>query len=66
MSSPEKRTTVFLAKGQDAAPIAVQTGTRLEDGWSVDAISDNTIVLANAATQQRTTIFVPPADVAAR
>jgi hypothetical protein len=66
MSSPERHTTVFLAKGQDGVPIAVQAGTHLEDGWNVDAISDNAIVLANAATQQRTTIFVPPADMAAR
>lgn len=65
LSSPDKQALTFLAKGQDGAPVEVHTGTRLEDGWVVESISDNAIVLANAATQQHTTVFVPPADPAA-
>jgi hypothetical protein len=65
MSSPDKHSSLFLAKGEDGTPVAVQAGTHLDDGWSVEAIGDNAIVLANAATQQRTTIFVPPAEAAA-
>jgi hypothetical protein len=65
MSSPDKHTSLFLAKGQDGLPVPVQAGTHFDDGWSVETIGDNTIVLANAATQQRTTIFVPPAEAAA-
>ena len=66
MSSPDKNTFMFLVKGQEGPPVAIQTGTHLDGGWSVEAISDNTVVLANAATQRRTTIFVPPADTAPR
>lgn len=65
LSSPDKQVLTFLAKGQDGAPVEIHTGTRLEDGWAVESISDNAIVLANAATQQHTTVFVPPADPAA-
>jgi hypothetical protein len=66
MSSPDKRSLVFLVKGQDSAPVAIQAGTRLDDGWFVETIGENAFVLANAATQQRTTIFVPPSDMPAR
>jgi hypothetical protein len=65
MTAPDKRTVLYLAKGQDVTPVAVAVGTHLEDGWSVEEISDNAIVLANAISQQRTTIFVPPPDSAA-
>jgi len=64
MSSPEGRTATFLIKSQEGTPVAIQVGTRLEDSWIVESISDNTIVVANATTQQRTTIFVPPAEAA--
>lgn len=65
LSAPDKQVLTFLAKGQDGPAVEIHTGTRLEDGWAVESISDNAIVLANAATQQRTTVFVPPADPAA-
>jgi len=65
LTAPDQRATMYLVKGESGTPTEVKQGTSLEDGWIVDSISDNTIVLANAATQQRTTIFVPPAEAAA-
>ena len=64
LSSPDKQVLVFLARGQDGAPIEVHRGTRLDDGWIVDAINDNAIALVNAVSQQRVTIPVPLADPA--
>lgn len=64
LSSPDKQVLVFLVKGQDGVPIEVQHGTRLDDGWTVESISDNAIALVNAISQQRTTILVPLADPA--
>jgi hypothetical protein len=64
MSSPDKQMLFFLAKGADGAPVEVHHGTKLDDGWAVESISDNAIVLVNAVTQQRTTILVPLADSA--
>lgn len=66
MSSPEKHTFLFLAKGQDGTPVAIQQGTHLDGGWSVETISDNAIVLTNNAIQKRTTLFVPPVDTTPR
>ena len=65
MISPDRQSLLFLARGQDGTPVEIRTGTRLEGGWSVESISDNAIVIANAATRQHTTILVPPADAAA-
>lgn len=65
LSSPDGNSLVFLAKLPAGSPVEIHTGTRLEDGWAVDGISDNAIVLARAATQQRTTILVPAADTTA-
>ncbi len=62
MTSPDKNSLLFLARGDDGAPVEIHTGTHLEGGWQVEAISDNAISLVNAATQQHTTVFVPPVD----
>ncbi len=51
---------VYLARGESGNPIAIDVGTRLEDGWSVDTISDNAVVLVHAATQRRSTLSIPP------
>ncbi len=50
----------YVARADAESPAAIDVGTRLEDGWSVEAISDNTIVLVHAATQQRSTLSIPP------
>ena len=50
----------YVARGDSGNPVAIDIGTRLEDGWSVEAIGDNTIVLVHAATQQRSTLSIPP------
>ena len=49
----------YVARGDAGAPVAIDTGTRLEDGWSVESIGDNAIVLVHAATQQRSTLSIP-------
>ncbi len=51
---------VYLARGESGNPVAIDVGTRLEDGWSVDTIGDNAIVLVHAATQRRSTLSIPP------
>ena len=50
----------YVARGDAGNPTAVGVGTRLEDGWAVEAIGDNAIVLVHAATQQRSTLSIPP------
>ena len=50
----------YVARGHAGSPAAIDVGTRLEDGWSVEAIGDNTIVLVHAVTQQRSTLSIPP------
>ena len=50
----------YVSRGEAGNPVAIDVGTRLEDGWSVDAIGDNAIVLVHAATQQRSTLSIPP------
>lgn len=49
----------YVARGDAGMPIAIDTGTHLEDGWSVESIGDNAIVLVHAATQQRSTLSIP-------
>ncbi len=49
----------YVARGDAGSPVAIDVGARLEDGWSVEAISDNTIVLVHATTQQRSTLSIP-------
>jgi hypothetical protein len=49
----------YLSRGESGNPVAIDVGTRLEDGWMVDAIGDNAIVLVHAATQQRSTVSIP-------
>jgi hypothetical protein len=50
----------YVARGDAGAPVAIDAGTHLEDGWSVESIGDNAIVLVHAATQQRSTLSIPP------
>jgi len=50
----------YVARGDAGNPTAIDVGTRLEDGWSVESIGDNAIVLVHAATQQRSTLSIPP------
>jgi len=56
----------YLSRGDSGNPVAIDIGTRLEDGWSVDAIGDNAVVLVHAATQQRSTVLIPPHGPAAQ
>lgn len=50
----------YIARGESGSPVAIELGTRLEGGWSVDAVGDNAIVLLQASSQQRSTMSIPP------
>jgi hypothetical protein len=60
MTGASGQRLTYIARGDAGNPAAIDVGTRLEDGWSVEAISDNTIVLVHAAAQQRSTLSIPP------
>ncbi len=49
----------YVARGDTGTPVAIDIGTKLEDGWSVESIGDNAIVLVHAATLQRSTLSIP-------
>jgi hypothetical protein len=49
----------YVARGDTGTPVAIDIGTRLEDGWSVESVGDNAIELVHAATLQRSTLAIP-------
>ena len=53
------RPLTYIARGEIGAPVAAEVGTRLEDGWSVESVNGNAIVLVHAATQQRSALPIP-------
>ena len=59
MATPDGRELSFIARGDAGAPVAAEPGAKLEDGWVIEAISDNRIDLLHTATNVRSSILVP-------
>lgn len=58
MIDPQGQRVIYLARGENV--LAVQPGTNLNDGYTVESITDSTVEVVNSATQQRHTIAIPP------
>jgi hypothetical protein len=59
MTAPDGHRLLMLARGDAGAPVAVDASTKLEDGWAVESIGDNGVVLLHAASQRRERIPIP-------
>ncbi|WAC72434.1 hypothetical protein OU995_23230 [Roseateles sp. SL47] len=60
MVDPEGARKVYLARADK--DVLVEAGTRLEEGYRVEAITDDEIRLIYEPLQQRTVIRIPPAQ----
>lgn len=59
--TPEGRLLTYLAKGDNV--IEVGPGQALEDGWLVEAVSPDTILLVYPALKAQATIAIAPAQL---
>lgn len=59
--TPEGRLLTYLAKGDNM--IEVGPGQALEDGWLVEAVSPDTILLVYPALKAQATIAIAPAQL---
>lgn len=60
MLDPEGSRKVYLIRADK--DVLVQSGTRLEEGYVVEAITDDEIRLIYEPLQQRAVIRIPPAQ----
>ena len=67
LTTPAGERVLYVARDDNAPPIAVQVGTRLDGGFHVEQITAAAIVLVQAETQQRVTLSLsPPRTAGAR
>jgi hypothetical protein len=59
MRAPDGHRLLMLARGNDGQPVTIDSSTKLEDGWAVESIDDNGVVLVHAASQRRERIPIP-------
>ena len=61
MQTPAGQSMTYLAHGDTGAPVAIEPGAKLEDGWAVETMGDNVVVLVHSATNVHATVAIPPA-----
>jgi outer membrane usher protein FimD/PapC len=59
LTAPDGHRLLMLARGSDGQPVTIDSSTKLEDGWAVESIGDNGVVLVHAASQRRERIPIP-------
>lgn len=65
--APTGERVLYVARDDNAQPIAVRVGTRLDGGFEVEQITTAAIVLVQSASQQRITLSMsPPPSTGAR
>lgn len=59
LTAPDGHRLLMLARGNDGQPVTIDGATKLEDGWTVESIGDNGVVLVHTASQRRERIPIP-------
>ena len=60
MTTPAGDRVLYIAREDNAQPIAIHVGTRLDGGFEVEQITSGAIVLLQAESQQRVTLSMSP------
>ena len=60
LATPAGERVLYVARDDNAQPIAVQVGTRLDGGLQVEQISAGAIVLVQAESQRHVTLSLSP------
>ena len=64
LTTPAGERVLYVARDDNAQPIAIHVGTRLDGGFEVEQITAGAIVLVKSETQQRVTLSMsPPSSV---
>ena len=65
LTTPAGERVLYVARDDNAQPIAIHVGTRLDGGFEVEQITSGAIVLLQSESQQRVTLSMsPPTSVA--
>ena len=59
MTTPEGRVIVWLARGDGSGQVEAAVHVPLDNGWSIERLSMESIVLLQAQTQEHATIALP-------
>lgn len=66
LTTPAGERVLYVARDDNAQPIAVHVGTRLDGGFEVEQVTSGAIVLVQSESQQRVTLSMsPPSSVGA-
>jgi len=66
LTTPAGERVLYVARDDNAQPIAIHVGTRLDGGFEVEQITAGAIVLVQSGSQQRVTLSMsPPSSVGA-
>ena len=64
LTAPDGERVLYIARDDNAQPIAIHVGTRLDGGFEVEQITTAAIVLVQSGSSQRVTLSMsPPATV---
>ena len=64
LTTPAGEHVLYVARDDNAQPIAIHIGTRLDGGFEVEQITAGAIVLVQSESQQRVTLSMsPPSSV---
>jgi hypothetical protein len=62
MTAPDGHDLLYIAHGDNAAPVAAAAGTRLEDGFVIEKVGAQGIEFVHEPTQQHFTLATPPPE----
>jgi hypothetical protein len=66
LTTPAGERVLYVSRDDNAQPIAIHVGTRLDGGFEVEQVTSGVIVLLQAESQQRVTLSMsPPSSVGA-
>jgi len=66
LTTPAGERVLYVARDDNAQPVAIRVGTRLDGGFEVEQVTSGAIVLLQAESQQRVTLSMsPPTSMAA-
>jgi hypothetical protein len=59
MTTPDGQVIVWLARGDGSGQVEAVLHAPLDNGWNIERLSAESVVLVQVQTQERTTIALP-------